>query len=86
MSTRWMTSEEEKKRVTLPAGTTWDDVEVTRRILRKPAWLPGGALVQPLPKKPRGGRGKKAADGREPVDGMILTPGSDPLPCRVELL
>ena len=56
MSTRWMTSEEEKKRVTLPAGTTWDDVEVTRRILRKPAWLPGGALVQPLPKKPRGPR------------------------------
>ena len=48
------------------------------------ALLPG--LGAPLPKKPRGGRGKKAADGREPVDGMILTPGSDPLPCRVELL
>ena len=48
------------------------------------ALLPG--LGAPLPKKPRGGRGKKAAEGREPVDGMILTPGSDPLPCRVELL
>ena len=37
-------------------------------------------------KRPRGGRPKKAVEAREPVDGMILKPGFEPLACRVELL
>ena len=46
-----------------------------------PELLPG---LSPAPKRHRGGRPKK--DAREPVEGMILKPGSEPVPCRVELL
>ena len=46
-----------------------------------PELLPG---LSPTHKRHRGGRPKK--DAREQVEGMILKPGSEPVPCRVELL
>jgi|GEM_PF-2563269 len=53
-----------------------------------PDLLPGlePAEAAQAAKRPRAGRPKKATEAREPVDGMILKPGSEPVACRVELL